>query len=295
MDHACWVRGKAGRNRPSAGLPNRVCFDPVLPLTRQDHILLVHDPLKTAPPRFGHEHDGTRHEGELDSGSPEAETRGKSDEPTRQGRRKDTAGSEHGRLNEAERETRNRGEEGCGQCRETAEGAPELAADGTQQGSTCELEVIIDERERELLRKETALRTELRHGQRTPCNSDVLERTRIPGDTSQGRVVGIITNCNEPEADRQSRGKYGLGLEEKETVLDGLAQNGNGQEDERDNSAESGPEMRDCLNDGTKTGPEDQRPSWEEEMAENKEAWKLAVESGAQCSDEEDIMAILQE
>ncbi|KAL4294622.1 hypothetical protein AHAS_Ahas18G0246500 [Arachis hypogaea] len=30
-------------------------------------------------------------------------------------------------------------------------------------------------------------------------------------------------------------------------------------------------------------------------MAENKVAWKLAVESGAQCSDEEDIMTILQE
>ena len=91
---------------------------------------------------------------------------------------------EHGRLNEAERETRNQGDEGCGQCRETADGAPESAADGTQQGSTCELEVITDERERELVRKETALRTELRHSQRTSCNSDVLERTRIPGDTS---------------------------------------------------------------------------------------------------------------
>ncbi|XP_057745192.1 uncharacterized protein LOC130963060 [Arachis stenosperma] len=39
-----------------------------------------------------------------------------------------------------------------------------------------------------------------------------------------------------------------------------------------------------------------QMQSWEEEMAQNKEAWKLTVESKAiPCSDEEDIMAILQE
>ncbi|KAL4374910.1 hypothetical protein AHAS_Ahas05G0229000 [Arachis hypogaea] len=49
------------------------------------------------------------------------------------------------------------------------------------------------------------------------------------------------------------------------------------------------------MDGGTDMQNENQRPSWEEEIAENKEAWKLTVESSAQCSDEDDIMAILQE
>ncbi|XP_020967472.1 uncharacterized protein LOC110266796 [Arachis ipaensis] len=55
------------------------------------------------------------------------------------------------------------------------------------------------------------------------------------------------------------------------------------------------PGLGDDLEDGTDHQNEEQRPSREAEMAKNKEAWKLAVESGAQYSDEEDIMAILQE
>ncbi|QHN85977.1 uncharacterized protein DS421_16g541960 [Arachis hypogaea] len=49
-------------------------------------------------------------------------------------------------------------------------------------------------------------------------------------------------------------------------------------------------------NTGNPTKARHWRRGWEEEMAENKEAWKSAVESEAiSYSDEEDIMAILQE
>ncbi|QHO21803.1 uncharacterized protein DS421_11g349820 [Arachis hypogaea] len=265
VEHRNEEQDKDRMCRPSVGLPNRVGSDPVPSLTRQDHMLLNQAALETALPRVGHEHHGTRHEGKLGSGHAGAEVTGTSGEPTRQGKRQGTADLEHECLNEAGCEARIRVEEDSGQRCETAEGTPEAAADGLQEGLTTESE-------QELLRKETNLRTEPRHHQQTSANLDASERMRIAGARGQGKVVGMTNNCNKPETDRQLRSKSGLGLEEEEIVLDGFTQNGNRQEEEKENSAESGSEMGDCLNDGTKPDREEQRPSWEEEMAENKEA-----------------------
>ncbi|KAL4365900.1 hypothetical protein AHAS_Ahas07G0152300 [Arachis hypogaea] len=71
--------------------------------------------------------------------------------------------------------------------------------------------------------------------------------------------------------------------------------NGSAQEKERDHCTQSGLELGADLEGDTNIHSEEQRLSWKEKMNENKEAWKLAVESGAQCSNEEDIMPILQE
>ncbi|XP_016165197.1 uncharacterized protein LOC107607809 [Arachis ipaensis] len=71
--------------------------------------------------------------------------------------------------------------------------------------------------------------------------------------------------------------------------------NDNGHEEEHQKGTESGSEMGEGSDGDGKLDTEEKRPTWEEEMAENKEAWKLAVESGAQYSDEDDIMTILQE
>ncbi|KAL4382784.1 hypothetical protein AHAS_Ahas04G0268100 [Arachis hypogaea] len=107
---------------------------------------------------------------------------------------------------------------------------------------------------------------------------------------------GIVTRCYIAREESQHQSKIGLRLEDGEITMDGWRQgNGNGQEEENVHGADSGSKMEAGTDGGSNFNREEQRPSWKEEMAENKKAWKLAVESGAQCSDEEDIMTILQE
>ncbi|QHO27500.1 uncharacterized protein DS421_7g208550 [Arachis hypogaea] len=229
------------------------------------------------PPRLSsYDHDGKRHEGEHDPGRPELEVKDQSDALVREGRRKQGAGLEPGRLEETRRKSRNWLEEGCGPRSEMEEVTSEVEVGGLDEGLTPAVEVIGDENEGRLLRKGSAINAEPVHIQRNSCNLDDSRRKRLGGVTRQGTVGGLIRNCNIPEADRQIRG-----LEEGEILLDGLNQNGNGHEEERENSVESGSEIGDHLDDGRKPDPEEERPSWEEEMAENKAAWKLAVKSGA--------------
>ncbi|QHN81157.1 uncharacterized protein DS421_20g684440 [Arachis hypogaea] len=114
----------------------------------------------------------------------------------------------------------------------------------------------------------------------------------------------MLYSNGRKSAPKQDRIEIGGG----ENLMDDWLQGkGNGQEEEKGQGTDLGSEMEAGMDGGSKFHREEQRPSWEEEMAENKEAWKLviesenkeawklAVESGAQCSDEEDIMAILQE
>ncbi|KAL4307216.1 hypothetical protein AHAS_Ahas16G0256100 [Arachis hypogaea] len=68
---------------------------------------------------------------------------------------------------------------------------------------------------------------------------------------------------------------------------------GNAKEKNRDICTQFEPGLGADLEGDNDHHIEEQRLSWEEEMVENKETWNLAVESGVQCSDEEDIMAIL--
>ncbi|KAL4393668.1 hypothetical protein AHAS_Ahas02G0075000 [Arachis hypogaea] len=103
------------------------------------------------------------------------------------------------------------------------------------------------------------------------------------------RIDTVKPRRNDPEVQSQLRGDIGSRLEEGEVLVDATAESkGKGREEEHENDADSGSEA------GSLDSKE-HKLTWDEEMTENKEAWKLAVESGAQCSDEEDIMAILQE
>ncbi|KAL4381858.1 hypothetical protein AHAS_Ahas04G0175500 [Arachis hypogaea] len=115
---------------------------------------------------------------------------------------------------------------------------------------------------------------------------------------SVGAAAGYYTNdaigvrCYTAREESQLQSKTGLRLEEGEIMTDGRVQgNENGQEEENGTGSKS--EMEAGTDGGSNFNIEEQRQSWEEKMAENKKAWDLAVESGAQCSDEEDIMAIL--
>ncbi|KAL4322009.1 hypothetical protein AHAS_Ahas14G0167600 [Arachis hypogaea] len=116
---------------------------------------------------------------------------------------------------------------------------------------------------------------------------------------SIGADAGKYTNdgiVNRAAEGSQIQSNTGLRLEEGGILMDDRLQcNGTGQEEKTVHDTDSGSGVEAGTDGGSKFYRKEQRPSWEEEMAENKEAWKLAVESGAQCSDEEDIMTILQE
>ncbi|KAL1370434.1 hypothetical protein AAHE18_01G060100 [Arachis hypogaea] len=72
--------------------------------------------------------------------------------------------------------------------------------------------------------------------------------------------------------------------------------NSDGQRGENNDQVEQETDPEAGKNEGLAMYSGIQIQSQEEEIAENKEAWKLAVESGTiPCSDEEDIIAALQE
>ncbi|XLU54852.1 hypothetical protein S245_049500, partial [Arachis hypogaea] len=87
------------------------------------------------------------------------------------------------------------------------------------------------------------------------------------------RIDAVKPRSNDPEVKSQFRGDIGSRLEEGEFLVDVTAESkGKGREEEHENDADSGSEagMLDSK---------EHKLTWDEEMAENKEAWKLAVES----------------
>ncbi|KAL4320993.1 hypothetical protein AHAS_Ahas14G0066000 [Arachis hypogaea] len=136
-------------------------------------------------------------------------------------------------------------------------------------------------------------RTNLIQEQHT-CESQ--DRIRLLEDEGYGNLNGSLMGCTGAEENQHSGGVIGLGPEEGEIAMESEERvNGREQEEQHVICTQSGTERGSAMDGGTDVQNENQRPSWEEEMAENKEAWKLAVESGVQCSDEDDIMTILQE
>ncbi|XLR11031.1 hypothetical protein S83_038969 [Arachis hypogaea] len=192
--------------------------------------------------------------------------------------------------------SRRRIEEGRGHERDPEGMTRVVVAGGSDAGEKAEVETSEVDRERRQWRDVFGLNVEQAQAQGTSCNIDMTRMKNSVEDAGHSIDNGIVSRGNTLEDESHIRSTTELRLEEGETLMEGGTQgHRNWQEDVNEHGTESGSEAGTGSEGDNKITSEEHRPSWDEEMAENKEAWKLAVESGAQCSDKEDIMAILQE
>ncbi|KAL1347778.1 hypothetical protein AAHE18_07G030500 [Arachis hypogaea] len=252
---------------PAIGHPNRAGFDPSRNLTRQAIDTQNRPRVCTAPPALDNDDAGTRnkreevcHQHASEVTEPFARTTG------REGNQAD-ASMELGRMVDAAGDSGIYVEGGCGLSCDLAVGVREAACERPHGGRSTVEEAAHEKIDRRQKRKEAALNPK----------PDEASRTRIEGNVGQGNADGVPRSCNDPEAKRFSRRESGLGLGEGDVLLDVAAQSKvKGSEENHENVVELGPEMGDDSERHRKMDNEEQRLTWKEEMAKNKEAWKLA-------------------
>ncbi|KAL4330755.1 hypothetical protein AHAS_Ahas13G0431800 [Arachis hypogaea] len=150
------------------------------------------------------------------------------------------------------------------------EAAREEAAEMLAGRKTSDGEVRNDVGEQRRCRKRRGINTEPSQEQPGICNLE--GRLRLLGDESHGNINGRVTSQYASEDEQQIGGNTGVGLEEGEIVMAALAQvNSSAQEKEHDHCTQPGMELGTELEGDTDNHSEEQRPSWEEEMANNKE------------------------
>ncbi|XLU64175.1 hypothetical protein S245_023384, partial [Arachis hypogaea] len=159
----------------------------------------------------------------------------------------------------------------------------EAVAGGSDTGERVEVEATEVDMERRELRV-VGENEEPMQALGSSCNMEVMRLKRAVKVAGHSNDKGKTPeDYNTPEDERHIRSKTDPRLEEGEILTEASAQgHRNRQENDNENGTGSGSETGAEADGDGKLISEEQRPSWNEKMAENKEAWKLAVESGAQ-------------
>ncbi|KAL4330365.1 hypothetical protein AHAS_Ahas13G0392800 [Arachis hypogaea] len=239
MGHEAWLKERACWKGAAIGPSNRVRPNPVSTTTRQEMRPLLQDATQTALPRRSWADTGLlrREDG---CGRPESEASKPAALLTWQGTQPLTMDVTHMEPGYMSHGQQRHMEEGRGQQRHLEEDIGEAVAEGLDRGTSTAMKATKDDRDRRQGTHIIDISAELIPTQKVFCK---LEEARMMSD------VAAAGNCND----------------------DGIG-NGHGQKDANVHGTDSGLEMEASSDSGSKSHSEEQRPSLEEKMAENKEA-----------------------